>query len=68
METTSLLTPEDSKRVADAIIRKINNTDIQEAVRSSIYHSLNNGPYEDGKFGYRLINKIAFIIGENLKK
>jgi hypothetical protein len=68
METTSLLTPEDSKRVADALIRKINSADIQEAVRSAIYHSLNEGPMDYHKFGHRLIVALSQTIRENFKK
>lgn len=60
---TTLLTPEDSKRVADSIIYLLRNTDIDAAVRRGIKEALGVDNYS----GYApLKDKIPVAIREGM--
>jgi hypothetical protein len=64
-EQTTLLIPEDSKRVADSIIYLLRNTDIDAAIKRGIHNALGVDTYS----GYApLKDKIPVSIREGIEK
>jgi hypothetical protein len=62
----TLLTPEDSKRVADALISHIRLINIEDVIYKVLDRSLNNGPFD--KLGNRIASEIGKAIKDSAKK
>lgn len=71
----SLLTPEDSRRVADALIRAINGHDsalslvsaLSKGLERSVYNSLIGRYSSEGDFGRKLVDNMSSAVQSALE-